>query len=151
LYVFSSLVEEETAQNLIGGIFLRQNNWQYYSTLMAVNPDAQMTSRMKLTVSHRSSLSEESITKNMFMKHCLIVYVYFEASIENKENVMTFLDYGVIESSIVDYLLVINGNHSLSLPHISNLNIIQRENTCYDIRYTLLYVLNNITDIISFI
>jgi Glycosyl-transferase family 4 len=46
---------------------------------------------------------------------------------------MFFLQHGVSDDPSVDFVFVINGNCSVELPSYSNVHVIHRENTCFDV------------------
>jgi len=68
----------------------------------------------------------------------LVAYAYYEKSPQYKENLLLFLRTAVYSdfikgsASIVDYVVVVNGDHSINFPRWPNLEIIQRNNSCLD-------------------
>jgi hypothetical protein len=58
------------------------------------------------------------------------IYAYYEKNAEYKENLLYFLENGILDH--VDYYFVMNGDYSVSVPNRSNVHIIERPNIGYD-------------------
>lgn len=61
---------------------------------------------------------------------CLCIYAYFEKNQEYKDNFQYFLKYGVNTAS--DYVFVLNGQCTVSIPESESILVIQRENIGFD-------------------
>jgi hypothetical protein len=63
----------------------------------------------------------------------LVLYVYSESSQTHRQNLQFFLKYGVKASNRVHYLFVMQGCHDIDIPKLANVQVLERENTCFDI------------------
>ncbi|KAJ1461390.1 hypothetical protein M885DRAFT_611667 [Pelagophyceae sp. CCMP2097] len=63
-------------------------------------------------------------------KKTLVVYAYSEHTRDALDNARFFLRFGVFPSEDHDFIFVANGCHSLDLP--AGVEVIERENTCFD-------------------
>ncbi|RYH30031.1 hypothetical protein EON65_06505 [archaeon] len=71
---------------------------------------------------------------NMHSKKTLVVYVYFEANQEAIDNFVFFAQNGgIMPSNLVDYVIVVQGKHTVAMPTQFNVRVIYKENTCFDI------------------
>jgi lipopolysaccharide biosynthesis protein len=71
-------------------------------------------------------------------RRILVVYSYFEADNVVKNNLQYFIDIGIKKyepiNSNVDFIIVVNGvKLSLDIPKLPNLQVIIRDNSCYDV------------------
>jgi len=66
----------------------------------------------------------------------LVVFAYYEKSPQYKANLLFFLKTAVqIDANTdapVDYVVVVNGEHTVQFPKLGNLQVILRNNTCLD-------------------
>jgi hypothetical protein len=60
----------------------------------------------------------------------ICLYAYYEKNLDYKQNLLYFLNNGILD--YVDYIIIINGHHTVDIPEKKNIKIIYRENKGYD-------------------
>ena len=58
------------------------------------------------------------------------MYAYYEKNDEYKENLIYFLQNGLLE--YVDYYIIINGECTVDIPNLNNIKVLKRENKGFD-------------------
>ena len=62
----------------------------------------------------------------------VILFAYYEKNQQYKDNLLFFLKFGYYNDNDIDYIIIINGTHTLSLPKYDNLYVLERENRGFD-------------------
>ena len=62
----------------------------------------------------------------------LVVYGFFEKDTMYQENMRFFLSHGLFISDTVDFVIVVNGPTTVEFPKMANLEIVYRNNSCFD-------------------
>jgi hypothetical protein len=65
-------------------------------------------------------------------KRSLVLYAYFEKNEDYKRTLQYFLDFGVTPDAPVDYVFILQGPSSVSLPSYPNVKVYVRQNDCFD-------------------
>jgi hypothetical protein len=61
-----------------------------------------------------------------------VIYSYYEKNDQYRNNMVYFLKYGYVADPNVDFVVVVNGAHTVQFPYHPNLKVIQRENEGFD-------------------
>ena len=67
----------------------------------------------------------------------LVLFAYYEKNPQYRANLLYFLERTVMTDALTtdtqtDYVVIVNGPHTVSFPSLPNLHVIFRENTCLD-------------------
>jgi glycosyltransferase involved in cell wall biosynthesis len=68
----------------------------------------------------------------------LVLYAYYEKTPQYKENLLFFIKTAVYkdamlgDASLTDYIVIVNGDHTVNFPMWPNLHVIARNNSCLD-------------------
>jgi hypothetical protein len=107
------------------------------------------------------SSANMTYTLRPYYDRILVVFAYYEKDQISRDNFKFFLDTAVVpdaelgSKSHVDYVVVVNGKSTVELPKFDNLQVIERDNTCFDFgswgiglaqrtsHHKLFYVLNS--------
>ena len=73
-----------------------------------------------------NNIDNFSDTNNKYV--CM--YAYYEKNEEYKENLIYFLQNGLLE--YVDYYIIINGECTVDIPNLNNIKVLKRENKGFD-------------------
>lgn len=97
-----------------------------------------------LRSNHRQSLSASIVSEHNASKpmetddRLLVVYAYYEKNAQYKSNLLHFLRTAVYpdavkgDASLVDYVIIVNGDHTVKFPELNNLKVMLRNNSCLD-------------------
>ena len=78
----------------------------------------------------------------------VVIYAYYEKNERYRINLLYFLKHGYrspdangianasagVGADAIDYVFVVNGQHTVDFPKVSNLHLIQRENTGFEFK-----------------
>eukprot|EP01031_Cornospumella_fuschlensis_P030011 gene30011-36247_t len=117
----------------------KESGWGgYLTSLLGSGKSRSSKDRTKREILTGSASNSTTGTSkdipNVHSKKTLVVYVYFEANQEAIDNFVFFSQQGgIVPSNLVDYVIIVQGQHTVAMPSQFNVRIIYKENTCFDI------------------